>query len=91
MHCTPKACPLLASDEQEAVVQGALDSSGQPVDKEFYKTFWGLQKVFQQPYSIMEPSAWAAAVGSIKKVLTEFHKQVGPTILPCCRPDMARM
>ena len=65
-------------------MQGALDSSGQPVDSEFYRTFWGLQAVFQQPYSIMEPSAWAAAVGSIKKVLAEFRKQVGPACPPCC-------
>lgn len=57
-------------------MQGALDSGGQPVDRAFYKTFWGLQAVFQQPYSIMEPTAWASAVGSIRRVLSEFRKQV---------------
>lgn len=59
-------------------MQGATDSGGQPVDREFYRTFWGLQGVFQQPYSIMEPSAWAAATSSIGKVLAEFRKQVRP-------------
>ena len=72
-------------------MQGALDSSGQPVDRDFYRTFWGLQAVFQQPYSILEPSAWAAAVGSIRRVLAEFHKQVRPAPLPCCCTDLACM
>lgn len=72
-------------------MQGALDSSGQPVDRDFYRTFWGLQAVFQQPYSILEPSAWASAVGSIRKVLAEFHKQVGPAAPPCCCPALACM
>ncbi len=58
------------------VVQGATDSSGHPIDRDFYRTFWGLQAVFQQPYSIIEPSAWAAATGSIHRVLAEFRKQV---------------
>ena len=57
-------------------MQGTLDSFGQPVDRAFYMTFWGLQAVFQQPYSIMEPTAWASAVGSIRRVLSEFRKQV---------------
>ncbi len=57
-------------------MQGASDSSGHPIDREFYRTFWGLQAVFQQPYSIIEPSAWAAATGSIHRVLAEFRKQV---------------
>jgi len=56
--------------------QDAKDSSGQPIDREFYKTFWGLQAVFQLPYSIIEPSAWAAAISNIHKVLAEFQKQV---------------
>lgn len=59
-----------------SAMQGATDSSGHPIDREFYRTFWGLQAVFQQPYSIIEPSAWAAATGSIHRVLTEFRKQV---------------
>ena len=56
--------------------QDAKDSSGQPIDREFYKTFWGLQAVFQLPYSIIEPSAWAATISNIHKVLAEFQKQV---------------
>ncbi len=57
------------------------------MDRAFYRTFWGLQAVFQQPYSIMEPTAWASAVGSISRVLTEFRKQV------CARglEDLLRM
>ena len=57
-------------------VQGATDSSGHSIDREFYRTFWGLQAVFQKPYSIIEPSAWAAATSSIHRVLAEFRKQV---------------
>ena len=65
-----------------SAVQGATDSSGHPIDRDFYKTFWGLQAVFQQPYSIIEPSAWAAATSSIHRVLAEFRKQV-PYHLSC--------
>ena len=57
-------------------MQGATDSSGHLIDRDFYRTFWGLQAVFQQPYSIIEPSAWAAATASINRVLAEFRKQV---------------
>ena len=60
-------------------MQGATDSSGHPIDRDFYRTFWGLQAVFQQPYSIIEPSAWAAATGSINRVIAEFRKQVQRT------------
>lgn len=56
--------------------QGAVDSNGKPVDAAFYTTFWGLQALFQQPYAAMEPSKWAATIADIKRVLTEFTKQV---------------
>ncbi len=46
------------------------------MDAAFYTTFWGLQALFQQPYAAMEPSKWAATIADIKRVLTEFTKQV---------------
>lgn len=35
--------PLVIEDVQE----GAVDSNGAPIDVQFYRTFWGLQKYFQ--------------------------------------------
>lgn len=73
----------LCHAELGGLTQGALDSNGQPVDAQFYALFWGLQAVFQQPYSAMEPSKWATTIADIKRVLAEFAKQVRPPSRLC--------
>ena len=50
-------------------VQDVKDSSGQPIDREFNKTFWSLQVAFQLPYSIIEPCDWVTVTSSIHNSL----------------------
>lgn len=40
-------------------VQGAVDSEGQPVEAEFYRTFWGLQAYFSDPPRALQAGSWA--------------------------------
>eukprot|EP00884_Botryococcus_braunii_P012300 jgi/Botrbrau1/21070/Bobra.0144s0069.1 len=42
----------------EDVKEDAQDCWGQDVDIEFYNTLWGLQKVFQDPFSAADPATW---------------------------------
>lgn len=58
----------------EDVQEGATDSNGDAIDKEFYQRFWGLQMVFQHPVEAMLPGPWAKAVASLKAVAAEFDK-----------------
>ena len=46
------------------VSQGTVDSTGKPVDPAFYRTFWGLQAIFQQPYSAIHPDTWVKVLYS---------------------------
>ena len=39
-----------------------MDSNGEPIDADFYRRFWGLQAVFQNPGAHMAPAPWATAV-----------------------------
>lgn len=59
-------------------MQGEVDSNGEPIDAAFYSSFWGLQAIFEQPYSAIEPSKWTVTITDIKRVLTEFGKQARP-------------
>ena len=51
-----------------------MDSNGDPVDVEFYRSFWGLQRTFQAPYDAMGPVSWSAAVKTIQSVLKRFKQ-----------------
>jgi ABC-type dipeptide/oligopeptide/nickel transport system ATPase subunit len=62
-------------------LQGEVDSNGEPIDAAFYSSFWGLQAVFQQPYSAIEPSKWTSTIADIKRVLAEFTQQA-------CQPSL---
>lgn len=42
-------------------MQGFLGTDGQPVDAEFYRQFWGLQQIFQNPTSAADANLWLQA------------------------------
>lgn len=54
------------------VQEGAVDSEGNPVDVDFYKTFWGLQAYFNNPALALSPASWAKVSAEIRKVLGKF-------------------
>ena len=55
--------------------QVTVDSNGEPVDVEFYSSFWGLQRTFQAPYASMDPAAWSTALKSIQAALNRFKQE----------------
>lgn len=57
----------------EEVKEGSLDAEGRPIDVEFYKTFWGLQKWFSDPRLALSPGAWDTISESLKLVLKKFN------------------
>ena len=59
----------------EDVAPDALDAEGNPIDKNFYYTFWSLQKWFADPPSALAPSKWAEASSALRKVLDVFSKE----------------
>lgn len=59
----------------EVCLQGMVDSNGEPVDAEFYRRFWGLQPVFQNPGPAMRPGPWAGVMADLTAVLAEFGKR----------------
>ena len=52
-----------------------MDSNGDPVDADFYRSFWGLQSTFQAPYDAMVPAAWSSAVKTIQAALKRFKQE----------------
>lgn len=48
--------------------QGAVDSEGNPVDVDFYKTFWGLQAYFNNPALALSPASWAKVSAGVLKI-----------------------
>ncbi len=56
----------LATSLAPLSVQGAMDSNGNPIDAAFYKRFWGLQSVFQNPGPHMKPAPWAGVVSDLQ-------------------------
>jgi len=52
-----------------------VDSNGDPVDVDFYRSFWGLQSTFQAPYEAMVPAAWSSAVKTIQAALKRFKQE----------------
>ncbi len=56
-------------------VQVTVDSNGDPVDVDFYRSFWGLQSTFQAPYQAMVPAAWSSAVKTIQMALKRFKQE----------------
>jgi len=59
----------------EDVQEGALDANGMPIDVEFYKTFWGLQKWFSDPTSALASGAWDTISESLNVVLKRFSTE----------------
>ena len=52
-----------------------MDSNGEPVDVDFYRSFWGLQRAFQAPYATMAPAPWSSAVKTIQAALKRFKQE----------------
>ena len=97
LTCVTSNCPLLSclharcpvSEGQRwisAVSQVTVDSNGDPVDVEFYSSFWGLQRTFQAPYDAMSPASWSAAVKTIQGVLKRF-KQGSVAVAASAQPS----
>mmetsp|Transcript_38925 Transcript_38925/g.69706 ORF Transcript_38925/g.69706 Transcript_38925/m.69706 type:complete len:558 (-) Transcript_38925:145-1818(-) len=63
--------PLVIEDVQE----GATDSNGAPIDVQFYRTFWGLQKHFQRPLAALEAANWGSFCAELRTVLAAFEAQ----------------
>ena len=57
------------------LLQVTVDSNGDPVDVDFYRSFWGLQSTFQAPYDAMVPAAWSSAVKTIQTALKRFKQE----------------
>lgn len=58
----------------EEVPEGATDSNGDAIDKQFYQRFWGLQSVFQRPVAAMAAGPWLRVIADLKAVAAEFDK-----------------
>ena len=59
----------------EEVGPDDVDAEGNPIDKEFYETFWSLQKWFSNPPSVLESSNWEKVSLSLKNILEKFVKE----------------
>lgn len=59
----------------EEVQEGDVDAEGKPIDVEFYKTFWGLQRWFADPLSALSPGAWDTISESLDVVLKKFASE----------------
>ena len=49
-----------------------MDGDGGTVSATLYRTFWGLQAAFREPYAALEPGRWAVVVADLRTVLAEF-------------------
>ncbi|CAG9461933.1 unnamed protein product [Pedinophyceae sp. YPF-701] len=70
--------PVAAEAVPEADADGPpRDTTGQPINGEFYGTFWALQGHFQKPPhpANSTPAQWAAMVAGIRAVLDHFGKE----------------
>jgi THO complex subunit 1 len=75
----------------EDVQEGALDANGMPIDTEFYRTFWGLQKWFSDPTSALTSGAWDTISESLNVVLKRFSAEpVTVTEAPGTSEDQAQ-
>lgn len=57
------------------VTDGMPDSKGNKVDGALYSTFWGLQSLFANPTSVLQPSVWTSMVADARTVLQRFAQQ----------------
>uniref|UniRef100_A0A061R876 THO complex subunit 1 n=1 Tax=Tetraselmis sp. GSL018 TaxID=582737 RepID=A0A061R876_9CHLO len=63
--------PLIIEDVEE----GATDSNGAPIDVDFYRTFWGIQRHFQAPLAALESENWDRFCADLDKILAVFRSQ----------------
>lgn len=68
-------------------MQGTVDSTGKAVDPAFYRTFWGLQAIFQQPFSAIHPDTWAKVHPSCKHIQLHDLTAAEPSRVAACSAD----
>lgn len=77
--CCKRLCSCAASlnviDLHFVMDQVTVDSNGDPVDVEFYRAFWGLQRTFQAPSANMAPAPWSSAVKTMQAVFKRFKQE----------------
>jgi THO complex subunit 1 len=56
----------------ESDLEGKVDAEGNPIDAGFYAEFWGLQKWFANPPSVLASSAWQELSTALTTVLEKF-------------------